>query len=51
MKKNIKRVLAVFCLMLVVGTTLIPKPCEEHHKLDYCWLEKVDTKGTSNGDK
>lgn len=51
MKKIIKRVLAVFCLMLVVGTTVVPKPCEEHHKSDYCWLENMDPNGSPNGKK
>lgn len=46
-----KKIVAVICLMFVVGTTVVPKPCEKHHQLDYCWLEKVETKGFGNGDK
>lgn len=46
-----KKIILGFCLMLVLGTTIVPKLCEEHHQLDYCWLEKVDTKGTSDGNK
>lgn len=37
--------------MLVLGTTVIPKPCEEHQKYDYCWLEQKGTKGLENGKK
>ncbi len=46
-----KKIVVAICLMFVVGTTVVPKPCEEHHKMDYCWLEKMETKGTGDGIK
>lgn len=46
-----KKIIVVFCLMMVVGTTVVPKPCEEHHTLDYCWLEEKEVKGSDNGVK
>ncbi len=30
-----KKIIAVFCLM-IVGITIVLKPGEEPHKLDYC---------------
>lgn len=46
-----KKIVAVICLMMVLGTTVVPKPCEEHNQLDYCWLKNCDTRGNSNGVK
>lgn len=48
---DMKKIIVVFCLMMVVGTTVVPKPCEEHHTLDYCWLEEKEVKGSDNGVK
>lgn len=46
-RMGMKKIIAVFYLA-IVGTTVVPKPGEEYHILDYYWLKKAETKRRYN---
>ncbi len=45
-----KKLLVVCLATVLMGSSVVLKPCEVHHKIDLCWME-LNPNGTIYGDE